>query len=309
MAALQEQQATAAQRRYQAKLRELERLVGRLEREGVARARAILEQVRQEVIAELHNTPPERFRTFFLKELQRSLDQRLASLERRLRDELAPKIQAALETGQRSIQEPATLFGVNVPLVAVPQNLVDVVQGFTADLIKRISDETRARINADLAVSILRGDSILDAGRRIGRNLGQRGTTFGAISNRAETIARTEILRAYSVAQQASLRQIADYVPQLQKQWIATLDDRVRPAHRQAHGQIRDWDEPFEVDGEDLMYPRDPGGSPENTINCRCVVVPVLSEVDEDLGLILPSGTRTPQGAEIAGALAVLSAG
>lgn len=280
MATLQEQQATAAQRRYQAKLKELERLVGRLEQEGVARARAVLEQVRQEVIAELRNTPPERFRTFFLKELQRSVDQRIASLERRLRDEIAPKIQAAIETGQRSVQEPAAIFGVNVPLIAIPQNLVDVVQGFTADLIKRISDETRSRINADIAAAVLRGDSILDAARRIGRSLGQRGSTFGAVSNRAETIARTEILRAYSVAQQASLRQIADYVPKLKKQWLATLDDRVRPEHRQAHGQIRDWDEPFKVDGEELMYPRDPGGSPGNTINCRCVAVPVLPEIE-----------------------------
>lgn len=280
MVALQEQQTTAAQRAYQAKLRELERLVGRLEREGVARARAVLEQVRQEVIAELRNTPPERFRAFFLRDLQGSVDQRIAALEQRLKQEIAPKIQAALELGQRSIQEPTAIFGVSVPLVAIPQNLVDVVQGFTADLIKRISDETRSRINADIASAILRGDSILDAARRIGRSLNQPATTFGGISNRAERIARTEILRAYSIAQQASLRQIADYVPKLKKQWIATLDDRVRPEHRQAHGQVRDWDEPFKVDGESLMYPRDPGGSPGNTINCRCVSVPVLSQME-----------------------------
>lgn len=285
---------TARQRAYRAKLVELEREVGRLEREGVARARAVLEHVRQEVVAELKNTPPERFRTFFLKELQHSADQRIAALERRLKDELAPKIDAALEAGRRSIQEPAAIFGVNVPLVSVPQNLVDVVQGFTADLIKRISDETRARINADLAVSILRGDSILDAGRRIGRSLGQRGSTFGAVSNRAETIARTEILRAYSIAQQASLRQMADVVPKLKKQWIATLDERTRAQHARAHGQIREWDEPFDVDGEDLMYPRDPGGSPGNTINCRCVSVPVLSEAELEPGGVL-SGSPAPR--------------
>ena len=268
-----------------------------------------MEQVRQEVMAELRNTPPERFRTFFLRELQRSVDQKIDVLEQRLKQEIRPKIQDALEAGRLSIQEPAAILGVNIPLIHLPQNLVDVVQGFTADLIKRISDETRSRINADLASSILRGDSILDAARRIGRSLNTPATTFATVSKRAETIARTETLRAYSIAQAASLRQIADYVPNLKKQWLATLDDRVRPAHRQAHGQIRDWDEPFAVDEEELMYPRDPGGSPENTINCRCVVVPVLSEVDEELGLILPSGTRTPQGAEIAGALAVLSAG
>jgi len=309
MARLQEQSIPARQRAYQAKLKELERQVGRLEQEAAQRARAVMEQVRQEVMVELRNTPPERFRTFFLRELQRSVDQKIGVLEQRLKQEIRPRIQDALEAGRLSIQEPAAILGVSVPLIHLPQNLVDVVQGFTADLIKRISDETRSRINADLASSILRGDSILDAARRIGRSLNTPATTFGTVSKRAETIARTETLRAYSIAQAASLRQIADYVPNLKKQWLATLDDRVRPAHRQAHGQIRDWDEPFAVDEEELMYPRDPGGSPENTINCRCVVVPVLPEVEEDLGSILPSGTRTPQGAEIAGALAVLSAG
>jgi SPP1 gp7 family putative phage head morphogenesis protein len=271
----------------------------------VASARAVLEQTRREVIAELRNVPPERFRAFFLKELQGSIDQKIAALEQRLKQELAPRIEAALQAGRRSALEPAAVLEVSVPLTDLPQNLVDVVQGFTADLIKRISDETRARINADLAVSILRGDSILDAGRRIGRSLGSRGTTFGAISNRAETIARTEILRAYAVAQQASFRQMADYVPKLKKQWIASLDDRVRPAHRQAHGQTRDWDEPFTVDGEDLMYPRDPGGSPGNTINCRCVSVPVLPEVEtspESPALPRRGGTLAPGELVAAGA-------
>ncbi|MBI4227718.1 MAG: minor capsid protein [Candidatus Omnitrophica bacterium] len=271
---------TARQRAYQTKLRALERQAGRLEQDAAQRALEVLEQVRQEVMAELRDTPPERFRAFFLRELRQSVDQRVAELERRLTQEIAPKVRAALETGRQSIQEPAAVLGVDVPLIAIPQNLVDVVQGFTADLIKRISDEARSRVSADIAAAILRGDSVLDAARRIGHSLHQPGTTFGGISAKAERIARTEVLRAYSIAQQASLRQMADYVPALKKQWIVALDDRVRPAHRRAHGQVREWDEPFDVDGEELMYPRDPGGSPGNTINCRCVVVPVLPQVE-----------------------------
>ena len=37
-------------------------------------------------------------------------------------------------------------------------------------------------------------------------------------------------------------------------------------------------DQPFNVAGEDLMYPRDPNGSPENTINCHCLMRPYFSE-------------------------------
>jgi uncharacterized protein with gpF-like domain len=63
-------------------------------------------------------------------------------------------------------------------------------------------------------------------------------------------------------------------VPQLRQQWWATLDDRTRETHRAAHEQIRDIGQPFEVGGEALAFPGDPAGSPKETINCRCRVVP-----------------------------------
>ena len=55
----------------------------------------------------------------------------------------------------------------------------------------------------------------------------------------------------------------------LLKQWDATLDSVTRPAHREADGQIVEWDEDFTVDGEKLKAPCI-GGSASNVINCRC---------------------------------------
>jgi hypothetical protein len=37
-------------------------------------------------------------------------------------------------------------------------------------------------------------------------------------------------------------------------------------------------DETFSVGGEDLEYPGDPNGSPENVIQCRCTVAPVAPD-------------------------------
>lgn len=59
-----------------------------------------------------------------------------------------------------------------------------------------------------------------------------------------------------------------------EKVWIAVLDQKTRIGHVFADGQIVDADEPFLVDGEYLMFPGDPNGSPGNIINCRCVSVP-----------------------------------
>ena len=55
----------------------------------------------------------------------------------------------------------------------------------------------------------------------------------------------------------------------LLKQWDATLDSRTREAHREADGQIVEWDEEFTVGGEKMKAPSI-GGSAKNVINCRC---------------------------------------
>ena len=56
------------------------------------------------------------------------------------------------------------------------------------------------------------------------------------------------------------------------KQWIATKDNRTRHEHGVADGQTVDYDQPFDVGGEDLMFPGDPSGSPWNVYNCRCTM-------------------------------------
>lgn len=59
---------------------------------------------------------------------------------------------------------------------------------------------------------------------------------------------------------------------EIEKQWIATLDDHTRDTHRDLDGQTVPLHEPFEVDGYEIMYPRDPSAEPEMIINCRCTM-------------------------------------
>lgn len=56
------------------------------------------------------------------------------------------------------------------------------------------------------------------------------------------------------------------------KRWVSQSDEKVRAAHLDANGQEVPIDEPFVVDGEELMYPGDTslGASAGNVINCRC---------------------------------------
>jgi hypothetical protein len=54
------------------------------------------------------------------------------------------------------------------------------------------------------------------------------------------------------------------------KVWITVLDDHTRPDHVEADAQEQNIDDPFEVGGEELMYPGDENGSEEQICNCRC---------------------------------------
>lgn len=82
-------------------------------------------------------------------------------------------------------------------------------------------------------------------------------------------IVQTEALTATSMAGFESVRALG--VP-FDKTWATSGNSNVRPAHQDAEGQTVDGDEPFIVNGEMMMYPRDDsmGASAGNIINCSC---------------------------------------
>jgi len=94
---------------------------------------------------------------------------------------------------------------------------------------------------------------------------------------RSPIIATTETNNAAEQAKQHEVNTIVKTgavaaVVLAKKQWSAILDERTRLWHAEADGQIKDFNEPYIVNGELLMYPSDDsfGASPNNIINCRC---------------------------------------
>lgn len=96
-----------------------------------------------------------------------------------------------------------------------------------------------------------------------------RGTLDGNADARARSIARTE---THGASQDAQF-EVAQAIGLNTKRWVATNDNRTRETHVEADGQEQDMDKPFNVGEDELMYPGDPSGSPEETVQCRCVVV------------------------------------
>lgn len=87
----------------------------------------------------------------------------------------------------------------------------------------------------------------------------------------SERLVRTEATAAANFAQTVAAQTI--FPPeQMQKEWIASFDDRTRSTHSAANGQIVNANDFFIVGGNQMMFPGDPSGGAAEVINCRCSV-------------------------------------
>lgn len=102
---------------------------------------------------------------------------------------------------------------------------------------------------------------------------------------RAETIARTEVTRAFNAGSLAGAQALGSFGP-VEKVWLTGPDDgRRRETHIAANLQIKPIGAPFEV-GEALMDAPGGDGPAEEVVNCRCSML-FLYPGDER-----PDGTR-----------------
>jgi uncharacterized protein with gpF-like domain len=102
--------------------------------------------------------------------------------------------------------------------------------------------------------------------------------------NRAVTVSRTETLGALGAGRADSFEAMQEElgIP-MERQWISTLDQRVRSSHAEADLQRVPVGQPFTVGGAQLDHPGDPFGPAEEIINCRCSMI--ILEPSEDVDL------------------------
>lgn len=163
-------------------------------------------------------------------------------------------------------------FGVSFDLEA--PWVRDFIEDRANQLADAVTDTTYAAVQQALADGAQAGEGIDDIAARV------TAVFDDASRNRAQTIARTEVISASNGAAVEAARQLpADVVAG--KEWIASPGERTRPEHLDADGQVVPVDGTFDVGGEALAYPGDPAGSEAMTINCRCAVALVSAEVGQ----------------------------
>ncbi len=93
---------------------------------------------------------------------------------------------------------------------------------------------------------------------------------------RAQTIARTESIRAESYGGLSRAQQILDQNPELEvtKRWLATADNRTRDTHRDLNGKEVDGMTTHFITsaGNQIRWPLDDTAAADEVINCRCTL-------------------------------------
>lgn len=154
----------------------------------------------------------------------------------------------------------AELFNVDDPRIV--RFLEQRAQRFA----QRVNETTWNALRGSLAEGIAAGEDMKGLAERV------EAVMAGRIRSSKETIARTEVNGAYNGGTLAGWRQSGVVVA---KAWLATLDNRLRESHAQAHGQSVGLDDDFTVGNGQGPHPGAIGLAEED-VQCRCGMIAVL---------------------------------
>jgi len=180
----------------------------------------------------------------------------------------ARRVDAGIRRVTESVAKAVTLGPEDAPWV---EGIYRWLKDNSSERIVAILDSTREQVRDQLAEGNAAGENIRQLANRI------RATDSTAFSReRAEVIARTESLTAYSVGSNtAAVESEVD----MDKVWATNMDGRQRPSHGAANRQRQALKDPYQVGGAELMFPGDSslGAPAAETIQCRCteLYVPV----------------------------------
>lgn len=150
--------------------------------------------------------------------------------------------------------------------------------------LSRVPDEVYGAVAQIIDSATTNGASIPDVTDQVEQLFGDTG--MQRWKNRARTVARTEVVGAYNGGLYDAFAMIVDADPDTDyvKHWLATEDQRTRPDHREADGQLVPWGTPFDVGGFAMQYPHDPAGPPQEVINCRCTLLLEIKNEPTEMG-------------------------
>lgn len=163
-------------------------------------------------------------------------------------------------------QDIATLMGVPLSDLRASDRVIKYLDEKPLFFAKEVTNTTIVALATTLKEGLANGESIGQFGDRVAEVFDM------ARGFRTETIARTEVGSALNFGRNTEMKEQGVE----KKRWVSIFSNS-REDHMDASGDIVGVDETFDVGGEELEFPQDPNGSPENVINCQCSVSPVFT--------------------------------
>ncbi len=232
-----------------------------------------------------------------------SINQRLQQLgvdqETIVSNGMSEQLRSSLaRTGYGLDQGTPSRFRVQVPVLPEQQIRALIATPFEGAMFSQrlgaVSAEMAGNIQTQLTRSMINGESMPQAAARVRGVLGASNVTSPrSLTNRATTIARTEIMRAQNLGKFAVYGENSDLVegdPARAWIWVVTPDDRLCPWCLRREGKT-----PAQI--EKLPQGRDPWKkSTELPLHphCRCTSYPKLRSF-RSLGIDMPENFRADQ--------------
>lgn len=134
----------------------------------------------------------------------------------------------------------------------------------------------KRQITAQITSGILQGESIKHLADRLQTNIPDMNR------NSAIRAARTAVTGAQNAGRMDSYHAAEKMGIELEREWLATLDNRTRHAHRILDRQRAKMSEPFRVDGYEIWFPGDTSAPGYLVYNCRCTLDSEVKGVPKD---------------------------
>lgn len=157
-------------------------------------------------------------------------------------------------------------IGNDDPWKYPPKQLLEYLTG-RKQSVQGCGETVRNQLNTSLEEGVTNGETHLELAARV------KGVFNDMTDGQAKRVAMTEVNIGYNTARHEAMDDAGiEY-----KAWLSSHGPHVRPAHAEAEQMYIDdpipLDQPFEVGGEQLMFPGDDslGASPDNIINCQCI--------------------------------------
>jgi HK97 family phage portal protein len=161
------------------------------------------------------------------------------------------------ESMKEGFTQANTIFGYGLTDDMMQPKFLEWIKANGLDRAKGINSTTKDKLRTTLSEGIASGEGIPKLRDRVSQVYADAKGYRSTLISRTETITTVNAgaLDTYKVANVQK------------KEWLATMDSRVREAHAAMNGEVVGIDEAF---SNGSMYPDEP--------NCRCTILPVLPE-------------------------------